>query len=785
MSSIRYEMYRREILRYLSSMTIKFSPLANLISTKVSNETDFVITNDRENPYYRNLCGLYSFLDTQMEVVSAETGQRVPFNKELWNDYPKTAALYTIGSEAYSRLCLEYPNQVGLIRGIMYPCPDIDQLIAAEELSIVNHVPSYLRENEREIILQSCRDSLKYIRDRWFVMDYCCEDQYPIVFMSQVYLLLFTNIIKQRQINCDTHAVHHMHVWDRLMANGLGQYESLLTETQARWFYRNMRYLKENRGRKSNLILLADNLLRNLKVHLVSKRIFQQTTDLPEDVVMVPEFLSEEIVDYSVTIPEAVITTTNNGTPVIREIDSTLSADILVNKNAKESMDDILHRVFREGYYPEYSVDDSVVMEAQFAKTVTHTIPTRLMEFQKYIINTQYLRHLTVFIFDSLMYQYSNGNLNYRIAFKDENTNLPVNLSVSEALILMHYLVYKKHGITPDFLPESCPVDSAYLKDRPAKADLPKYFWFNKTRYHMDTLVQVTNILNEVAWINERFTDAGDFIRALGIQFDTMVQHIRSAATEPLLIYQWAMWYFYKYILAQEDVPLHVNNKTYTSWFAEHEAAARLIDAYEELPEKGVYYEQLGKVLLRQVLPIEESDLLVQYAGAIYDNTAFYEQIKQLFTDWTSHDLTYLDTDRSDVTYLNLMPTSVMTGHHVDNSDVEITQAGLECISTEKVMLHANLKDEYSTKPTLVNVEQSEIMISDQTITVEVTGEMQLAESSDISFYDNQQCIKIESSETQVCDPKNYVNQYQLFDGVVSLSALSTGIQLVDASQPD
>ena len=785
MSSIRYEMYRREILRYLSSMTIKFSPFAAIISDKIVNDTDFVITNDRENPYYRNLCGLYSFLDTQMEVVSIETGEKVPFNLDLWHNYPKTAALYTIDSEAYSRLCLEYPTQVGLIKSIMYPCKDIDALINAEELTIVNHVPSFLDENEREIIYQACKNCLTYVRDRWFIMDYCCEDQYPAVFMAKVHLLLFICILKQRQTNCDTHAVHHMHVWDRLIANGLGQYESLLTGTQARWFYRNMRYLKENRGRKSNLIILADNLLKNLKVHLVSKRIFQQTTDLPNDVVMVPEFLSEEIVDYSVTVPESVISTTNNGVPVIPDIDSTLSADVLVNKNAKESMDDILHRVFKEGYYPEYSVDNSVDMEEQFAKTVTHTLPTRLMEFQKYIINTQYLKHLTIFIFDSLMYQYSVGNLQYKITFKDENTNLPISLKVDEALILMHYTVYKKFGITPDYLPEHCPVNSSYLKERPTKNKLPQYFWFNKTRYHMDTLVQVDTVLNEIPWSNEKFINAADFIRQLGVQFDVMVQHIRSVATEPLLIYQWAMWYFYEFVLARENVSLHVTDKTYSEWFAEHPVAAQLIDAYEELPDKGVYYEQLSKILLRQVLPIEESPLLVQYAGAIYDNTAFYDQIKQLFTDWTSHDLTYLDTDRSDITYLNMMPISVMTSAHADTSTVEIVNAGLECIAAEKVTLFANLQDEYSTKPTLTSVAQHEGLPTEQVVSVELTGELPLSETSDMCFYDNQQCLSVEATETQVTDPEAYVNQYQLFDGIVSLSAFNAGIQLVDASQPD
>lgn len=766
-------------------MTIKFSPFARIMEKRIKNDTKYVISLEKENPYYRNLAGLYGVFDTPMTVLATETGTRVPFDRALWDDYPKTASLYTYGSEAHHRLCLEYPNQTGLIKNIMYPVPDIDEAVDAPELTILRHAPEFLRTNEREDIYQSCKKCLEYIRDRWFIMDYCCEDQYPLVFMSKVYLLLFISIMKQRQVNRDTHAVHHMHVWDRLIANGLGPYESLLTDSQARWFYRNMRYLKENRGRKSNLILLADNLLKNLKVHLVGKRIFQQTQDPLNEVVMVPEFLSEEIVDYSVPIPESLITTTNNGLPVIPELDSTLSADLLVNKGSKEEMDTILYRVHGEGYYPNYSLPDSIDKEVQFGKTVTNTLPTRLLEFQKYTINTQYLRHLTVFLFDSLMYQYSLGNLQYKITFKDDQTSLPVTLTAGDALILMHYLVYKKDDITPVYLPELHPVDSAYKKERLDKKDIPVDFWWMGYKYRLDTLVDVKGILDEIPWINEKFYDAGDFIRALGYQFDKMVGHLRDVATRPLLIYQWAMWYFYQHILARETVSLKVSNKTYAQWFAQNEVASTLIDAYEELPEKRLRYQNLGQVLLRKILPIEKSNTLLPYAGAIYDNTLFYQQIKQLFTDWTSHDLTYLDTDRTEVTYLNLYPIGIMTSDGSDNSDVQINEIGLDVVSDEHVVLPIDLRDEDSTKPTLNEVTHTETSYHDDTTSIVVIGDTILEELSDIGFYDNQACLSSDQTEIAEIDIQSFSSPYQLFDGIVNMSTFCTGIQLVDASQPD
>ena len=304
-SAIRYELYRRELLRYLSSMTIKFHPFAEIVERYVGNNTNYRIDSYRENPYYRNLVGEYSCIDTEMKVWSIECNSEVTFNRDLWKYYPQTASLYTFGSDAYTRLCLKYPKQVGLIKNIVYPVPDIDVAYNAEEFTILRHEPTFLESNEQESLYTATKQCLNYLKERWYIYDYGNhEDQYFLVFMSQLYMNLFTCLLKQRIENQDTSAVHSLHVWERLDANGLSKYESILAPKQARWFYRNLRYLKANRGRKSNLILLADNLLSGLRVNLVGKRIFQQASDPTQECITVPEFLSEKVVDYSVRITD-------------------------------------------------------------------------------------------------------------------------------------------------------------------------------------------------------------------------------------------------------------------------------------------------------------------------------------------------------------------------------------------------------------------------------------------------------------------------------------------------
>lgn len=755
---IRYTLYWKELFQYISSMTIKFGPFAEIIEKHVTENTDFTIGNTYENPYYRNICGLYSFLDTPMVVMSVETNQLVSFDRDLWNLYPKTASLYAIDSEAHERLCLEYPNQIGLIKHIMYPCKNIDEAINAPELTILYHDPTFLRQNERETLHNAAIHFLTYIRDRWFIRDYTHENQYPLAFMSKVYTLLFSCLIKQRLENCDTYTVHPLHVWDRLTANGLGAYESILNDHQSRWFYRNMRYLKENRGRKSNLILLADNLLKDLRVHLVGKRIFQQTVDLPKDCILVPEFLSEEIVDYSLIIPESLaIESSESPVTGLSETSSTVDTPLL-DRIAKESMDGILNRVFKEGYYPQYSIDNSVKKEDRFGKTLVNTVPTRLLEFQKYIINTQYLKMMSVFLFDSLMYQYSQNNLQYRLVFKDNNTNIPMNLSIEDSLVLLHYVLYRRYEVEPEYLPEKYPADTAYKKDRPRPDQLPTHFFFNKYNYQIKTLIEDDKILSDIPWSNDRFNQVEDFIQILGLQFNALIKHTRDVATAPYLTYQWAMWYYYKFLFVNETVTLQTEKIPYTTWLSTTPGISDLISAYDSLPNRRVFYDDLMDNLIRLILPIEFSPIFLQYAGAIYDDTAFYDQLKQLFSDWTSHDLTYLDTDRAVVTYLDFMPTSVMTSAESNSVITDFTDLGVEVITDTIEVLIADLRDEDSVKPTLNDVQHSEESERDETTSI-ILKKALLEESSDQCFYDRQDCIVTESTESTTTQSHDHVIQ--------------------------
>lgn len=655
--SIQVSLYRQEIYNYVATLSIKFSPFADLVAKYVAENTGHTIHTPAENPYYRNICGLYSFLDEQMYVRSVETQTDVPFNRALWEEYPKTAALYQVGTDEYQRLCDAYPTRTGLIKSIIYPCADVDTALAAPDFTILNHDPSFLRTNEQESMVAAVERLLKYYRERWFIRDFDFEDQYPIAAMTNLYTLLIGTLLAQRVRNLNTDSVHHMHVWDHLAANGLGNYEDILTDVQARFLYRNIRYLKSNRGRKTNLMILADNLLRDLKVSLVGKVIFQQNKDLNRDCTLIPEFLSEEIVSYDPN-------TLNN-----------------VDTNRIETMDNILYRIHHEGYYPVYSVPNSVLRETRFGRTQLNEVPTQILELKKYTINTEYLLYLAEFLYDSLLYQTSLGKTQFTLQFKDTNTAVLLKLTASDAIALLHYVLQRRFGEEPTTLPGHAVVRIPYKAVRPTAKELPTHLYFNNHNYIANGVLDTKKILSEIPWSDEIFYSETDFIRMLGNQFDVLVTHTRDAEASRDMLFQWLYYFYYRHLVVTARLKINLSKyRLYSDWIEYTPGIKTLLTAYERFPQPEVYYDQLANELLRKILPIELSPHLKEYVGAIYDDTPFYNKLKGLFVYLTSHDLEYLDTSREQLTNINMMPISVMTGGGTDTIESEIVDVGIDAI---------------------------------------------------------------------------------------------------------
>ena len=666
MSLIDYNVYRKEVINFLQTVSIKFSLFAELSKITALNN-GIIIENDTENPYYLNLCGLYSSIDKPIYINTVETNEQVVLSKEILEEYPKTASIYRIPNKEYETLILNNQQKQGLIKSIIYPAKDLDTVISARDLTLLSYDSSLLETNERESLILAITKFLDYVYNRWYVKDFSYEPAYAITFMGILYSILPSVLLTQRIQNLRTSQVHSMHVWEYLDSKGLGQYKSILNQKQSLFLYRNIDYIYKNKGKKTNIEILAENLLKDLHVTLVGKTILQETETYKNECISIPEFLSDSVVQRGNT----------------EQLD----------EDQKESMSDMLYRMYSEGYYPDYSVVDSVKMTEKFGLTELNSIPTRLLEFQKNIIDNKYLYFLTEFLIDSLMYKWSKGKINFKINFIDTNTKNEISLSVGDAILLLHYAHFRSFGITPIKIPILYTSRICYHEVKPK--NLPIFFEFNGFKWMLDSIIDTKRILSDIVFDPGKFSSQEEFLIRMANQFGTLLKHVRQVRESGGTLYQRAMLYFYNHLVVHKTFELHLTNyRDYQSWITSSPTIETLISAYNNLLNSNEFYHELCNTLYEKLFPIDTMSIFDEFTGADKDNTIIYAGLKKLFIQLCCYRLFFLETDRKSITSI-IAPFTALLFHHSEESSDLYGELGLDNIVAELKEQLINTSNEF------------------------------------------------------------------------------------------
>lgn len=304
---VQLELYIREPINFLRTLTLKNSHFADLIwKNDVQPEYQDRLPTEL-NPYYRHAHGeyiladdtteidgvqipnqrIYRRLDEMIYIQSLDTQQQVSFTKETLAKHPKTASLYRIPNSYYTKLCESYPQYSDLIKSIVYPiqeevwCPRhqrMETFETADNFTIFGYDEDMFQENERTSIYTAIKTTLEMVRVRWDVKEFDYEDMFPIVHQGILWHLLYLAIFGQRILNIRTSKVHEFHIWSYLNSKGVGDYRDVLTLNQALFLYRNINYLLKNKGTQKNFSILIGALLKPMNVALYSKSIVQNVT---------------------------------------------------------------------------------------------------------------------------------------------------------------------------------------------------------------------------------------------------------------------------------------------------------------------------------------------------------------------------------------------------------------------------------------------------------------------------------------------------------------------------
>jgi hypothetical protein len=630
MQLIPFSVYINEIVNFLRTVTIKFTPFIDLLDRSAYRYHGIPMpTEDKERKYYKNLTGQYHTTDTIMKVYSIDTQTDVVFDRQMFIDHPKTGSLYNIVSNEYKHLVLKYPDQADLIKNIVYPACDgnIEDVIAAPNLSLLAYDISLLHNNEQESLIVHLIEYLDYINHRWFFNNYYFEDLYYPAFWGILWPNLALTLLVKRMLNIKTNNAHPFHIWEHLTSNGLGDYRTILTDKQALYLYRNIEHILRNRGKMTNLYILTENLLKDHYISLIAKQLYQSIDAKAPACITTPEIINKQIVDYRQNISD-----TENYTPLL----------------------DFEYRLYNEQL--EDRLDDDYLLDLETRLGITHynVLQTKFLELQKDPVFAMYIGFMAEFLLDTLMFKYASGKLNYIVIMKDPLSNIYLELKVGQAIALLHYALHKSCGSTPTHLPKYYVTRTCYEPIKPDKSVFPTEIQINNVFFKIAQELDIDKILTDIPWNNDTFYNKDQFGVVLSAQFDIMMQHVYSIQTNASTLYNMAMTEVYDKLIRQELLTFTLDNiTTYEEWFKSSDDLISVFSMYHDVAQDSlIEWDKLVNALLDALIPTD--DKLMYYSGYIMEPDRLYEGLKDLLKQLSSVNVEYLDTSRAMRYYLTL-----------------------------------------------------------------------------------------------------------------------------------
>ena len=146
--------YRNQVYNFLNTVSIKFTPISDQFNLMLTQQNQAVSDDPTTWKYYMHLQGLYHPTDTIMTVTSLDTQQQIEFTIDTLKVHTRTKAAYVPGTAFFTDLCSRYPNQVDLIKSILYPISDVEAAIDAEDFTILACGTGFLEDSEFGYLFQ-------------------------------------------------------------------------------------------------------------------------------------------------------------------------------------------------------------------------------------------------------------------------------------------------------------------------------------------------------------------------------------------------------------------------------------------------------------------------------------------------------------------------------------------------------------------------------------------------------------------------------------------------------
>lgn len=201
-------------------------------------------------------------VDVPMWIVSLDTQHEILFDQAVLAEHPLTLNEYKLEGRWYLELVDTYPDQIELIRSIMYP---IDKALAitAKDHQILGYDAQYIDVGEDTLIMDLQAWIYRYAA-RWDIPAYSLSDDlYTASALAIMYLNIPPVIIDIRLRNCKSPQAHSFHIWNYLAGySDLGRFKGKIAHGQALFLYRNIEYITKNIGTQGTLEFINEGFAR-------------------------------------------------------------------------------------------------------------------------------------------------------------------------------------------------------------------------------------------------------------------------------------------------------------------------------------------------------------------------------------------------------------------------------------------------------------------------------------------------------------------------------------------
>ena len=647
---------------------------------------------------------IYQKFNKLVFVNSYDTMEKIPFCLGTigTEDHARTAEVYKIPNEGFSKLVQENPEEADLIKCIVYPLEQsAEELKALPRFSVIGGDYSLLEKQERASMQSAIDEFVVYFRNRWDVTQFSYEDLYAVAQQGIIFGALTAALFNQRMRNVKTRAAHTFHVWSYLKSHGLEDYREVLTTEQALFLYRNIRHLLMHKGTSYNFDILNFALLFELGFYMTNKTTAQDISEYAQDCATDPEIIATDVCRKVRNLWKTYHLDTADYLKMINLLQQLAGTDDDSNlsewtRGENESLQETYEKERDAGleYQDDALFERSTAKQTEQISRTAHTaLRSKLLEIHKSdssdLLAKVYARYLT----EAFLYKASVGHLVYFVTFTEPLTKAILTLSAKEMIAMIYYCTYQEiyHKELREqilYPPNQAVVEFPYRVD---PEPMPVYTITFDQKYRTDRIMTKDGYKN---WPNHtrKLVSRDKAVMALNeeaLHFVELYLETHHDAGSTLTDTAWECFCARSYKgVVELDL---LEGQSYEQFLAGNELLRNAVERAEAADDRSIAYARLGNALMDALFNVESPYNLDTVQMMTYQ----MQMIKKLFVSLCSYNIAIIEAPINPLDCHDLIHWRLASYKKINRKTTVILPSIDFTVSPQAVIPYLDDKDPY------------------------------------------------------------------------------------------